>query len=72
MVLNIGDEARRAVPGRMNEIAYLRVAAVVTDYIASDYIRHFLTGIVISGTPECMNCRANLRIHSLDVKISTE
>lgn len=72
LVMNIGREARRAIPTRINEVVYLRIAAVVTDYIGSDYVRHFLTGIILSDTPECTKCRATLKLHALDVRMLTD
>ncbi len=67
LVVNIGSEAQRAIGSRADELAYVRLAVVVADYIGSKYLRHFLTGIILSGTPECNACKAKIRVHSLDL-----
>ena len=67
LVLNIGKEARLALGDGVSEVDHIFVDALVGDYIASDYLRHFLTGIILIE-PECFNCRASLKVNSLDVR----
>lgn len=67
LTANVGDEARTVVGARYDDIRYVRVYAVVGDYIGGDFLRHFLLGVVLA-VPECTDCKAELEVHSLELR----